>query len=154
MTGLVDFHVGASVRRCVGASENENLEFQLTVVDGNGFTSTDTVKVGVTASLDFFIKAVDFSSDGLEWEVEHDPKDIELYPIALSKWLNGDSVVNVNYEFPTDSGIELLNAFVLGGTVAPMLSGGNIGTHDISVTITTNTGRQRNRKIRLRVKDL
>tara|TARA_Y100000780_G_scaffold230085_1_gene251369 strand:- start:1170 stop:1535 length:366 start_codon:yes stop_codon:yes gene_type:complete len=106
------------------------------------------------ALISFFVGNVDFSEDGTEWLSEHDPQDIEYYPINLERWLKGESISNVDYSPPAESGLTVDKALVQGSVIAPMLSGGNIGSHDISVTVTTDTGRQRNRKIKLRVKDL
>lgn len=85
---------------------------------------------------------------------EKDPEDVVRYGTQYSNTFLGDETINtVTFEAPISSGLTITDDLIEGNQVSALFAGGNLGTHNITVTITTNT-RTLQRTIRLPVRNL
>lgn len=87
------------------------------------------------------------------WEEEKDPADIDYLDVKVNaEWLGTETISNATFVPAADSGITVSNIAIQGDTVRAQVSGGNIGTHGIEVTV-NSAGRTRQRTIYLVVRE-
>ena len=85
---------------------------------------------------------------------EKDPTDVDYYDAEVdSVWLGAETISSFTFEPAAGSGLTVGNLGVQGNVVRAQLSGGTEGTHAIEVTVTTNTGRIRQRTVFLVVRE-
>lgn len=84
------------------------------------------------------------------WDEEKDPADIDYLEAEVNAdWLGAESIANATFVPADSAGLAVTNVGVQGATVRAQVSGGNIGTHGIEVTVTTSSGRVRQRTLYL-----
>jgi len=84
---------------------------------------------------------------------EKDPTDVDFYEAEVdATWLGTDTIATVNFDSDVNSGLVVGNSAISGNLVRAQLSGGNLGTWSIEVTVTTSDGRTRQRSVYLVVK--
>ena len=85
---------------------------------------------------------------------EKDPTDFDFYEAEVdSDWRGGETIAAVDFSPADDSGLTLANVGYLGNVVRAQLGGGVTGTHAIEITVTTSTGRVRQRTVFLVVRE-
>lgn len=87
------------------------------------------------------------------WEEEKDPADIDYLDVKVNaEWLGTETIDNVTFVPNASSGLTVSNVGITGDTVRAQVSGGNVGTHGIEVTV-TSAGRTRQRTIYLVIRE-
>lgn len=90
----------------------------------------------------------------LYWEEEKDPADVDYYSADVDTgWLGAETISGVTFEPASGSGIAITNQGINGNEVRAQFSGGNVGTHTVEITVTTSTGRIRQRTVFLVVRE-
>ena len=89
------------------------------------------------------------------WAEEKDPADVDYWDIEVDDtWLDTDTITNAQAVVVEGPGnLNIGNVGSDSNLVRIQLSDGNVGTHGIKVTITTNTGRIKEQTFYLVVKE-
>ena len=78
------------------------------------------------------------------WTEEKDPSDVDYWEVEVdAAWLGLATISTVDFNVPTESGLTKQNEGINTNIVRAQLSGGNVGTWGIEVTVTTSDGRTR-----------
>lgn len=89
----------------------------------------------------------------LQWHESKDPSDADYYSAIVDlEWLGGNEIDSATFEAPEGSGLILGGTAFVGNEVRTKISGGNVGTHPITITI-VSANRTRQRTVYLIVKE-
>lgn len=83
-----------------------------------------------------------------------DPSDVLDYRIDWTAILQGDTIEGSSWTVPVPSGLVIDSQDFTDSRVVVWLSGGSVGNHRITNTITTASGRTLQRSVTLPVEDL
>ncbi|WP_102798712.1 PKD domain-containing protein [Bowmanella denitrificans] len=131
--------------------------------DGTESSTIDTMQLtvnpdsgGIIMPERYFVTPVNIVDVDRTWKIQHDPQNIEFYPVEFDDWLVGETLATVVFTVPPETGLNKDGQVQeIDSTVAAVrLSGGTPGTHTIDVLATSSAGRRINRKVKLIVADV
>lgn len=109
-------------------------------------TRTVTVTAAPSGDYDFTIPAgnvliaLSGNTNQLKWKEVKDPSDRVFLQVEIeSAWLASESIVSATMTVDQASGLTLQDPGINGNKVRTFVTDGNVGSHDIEVTITTAT---------------
>jgi hypothetical protein len=89
----------------------------------------------------------------LQWQESKDPSDEDFYAAKVdTEWLGVNAIESALFEAPEDSGLTIGAAGINGNEVRVRITGGNVGSHPITITI-VSANRTRQRTVYLIVKE-
>lgn len=87
------------------------------------------------------------------WDEEKDPADIDYLDVKVNaEWLGAETIDSATFVPNEGSGLTVSNVGINGDIVRAQVSGGNVGTHGIEVTV-VSAGRTRQRTLYLVVRE-
>ena len=90
----------------------------------------------------------------LQWAIDKDPSDDDYFAVIVDdKWLGDNDIDSATFHVEQRSGLSVSDVSISGAECRAKISGGNIGTHFVIVTIRSN-GRTRQRTVTLKVKQM